>query len=442
MTGKHSENTPLRIAVAGSGISGNLVARLLSSRHYVTLFEANNYAGGHTNTVDIELAGERYAVDTGFMVFNQKTYPNFCQMLNLLGVTAQNSDMSFSVRCAANNLEYAGSSLNGLFAQRRNLWNYRFYSMLSEILRFNRQSPEVLETGDALTLGEYLDRHQFSKEFRDHYLLPMTGAIWSCQPDKVLEFPARFLVAFFQNHGLLQVFNKPVWQTIAGGARKYVQKLIAPLGDQVRLNSPVRSVVRAADQVLVQTERHGPERFDCIVFATHADQTLEMLRDADPLEQGVLSAFAYQESEAVLHTDTNLLPKSQRAWASWNYHIRAGGECGATVTYDLSRLQQHDSPVPILLTLNSTDMIDPAKVIAGIVYQHPACSHASLRAQEKHQDLNGHRNSYYCGAYWGYGFHEDGVKSALTVAEHFGIGLNACTAASIRGKSPIAAIVR
>jgi predicted NAD/FAD-binding protein len=415
-----------RIAVIGAGISGNLAARLLAGKHDVWLFEANDYLGGHTNTVDVRLADHDFPVDTGFMVFNQRTYPNFCKLLDVLGVPAQDSDMSFSVRCQRTGLEYQGSSLNGLFAQRSNLLRPRFYKMMRDILRFNRESLEILETDEELALGDYLQRHNYGREFIDQYLLPMSGAIWSCPPGKMLEFPARFLIAFFQNHGLLQIRDRPQWKSVSGGARSYVQALLQPLEQQIRASTPIESIVRHNDCVIVRPQGGPEEKFDLVVCATHADQTLRMLADADDQERQVLRAFPYQQNDAVLHTDTGMLPQRRRAWASWNYHIPPQPDAAVSVTYDLSRLQNHNSPDPILLTLNGTEQVEPSKIIDQFVYHHPAFAYDSVKAQSRHREMNGYRRTYYCGAYWGYGFHEDGVKSALAVADSFGIGLDAC----------------
>ncbi len=429
----------MRIAVIGAGVSGNVVARLLADEHEVWLFEAGDYAGGHTNTVSFDAWGQSWHVDTGFMVFNDRTYPNFVRLLHGLGVAAQDSDMSFSVSCERTGLEYQGSSLNGLFAQRRNLVRPSFYGMLRDIMRFNREAPKLLDADvDSLTLGQYLDRSGLGREFVDHYLIPMTAAIWSAQPRAVLDFPAHFLIGFFRNHGLLQVWDRPQWKTIPGGAQRYVAALLAPLADRVRLNCPVSRVVRHVDYVEVTTRGGSPERFDAVVCAAHADQTLEMLADADEMERQVLTAFPYQRNDAVLHTDVSILPRRRRAWASWNYHLSPEPHSPATVTYDLSRLQRVNSPEPILLTLNDGGRTDPAKVIQRIRYHHPAYGPDSIAAQKRHVDLNGRRRTWFCGAYWGYGFHEDGVRSALAVARCFGKGLEICTVASTKAGLGIA----
>ena len=432
-----------RIAVIGGGISGNLVARLLDSRHEVHVFEANDYVGGHTNTVDVEAFGGLFSVDTGFMVFNERTYPNFCRMLQMLDVASQNSDMSFSVHCRRSGLEYQGSSLNGLFAQRSNLFRPSFYRMLRDVFRFNRNSVAILESADSnLTLGEYLAKNEYSGEFIDHYLIPMAAAIWSARPNELLDFPAHFLIGFFRNHGLLQIRDRPQWKTITGGARSYVRALIEPFQNRIRLNCPIESVTRHEDQVVVKPRNEPMEVFDQVVFASHADETLAMLADADDTEREILGAFPYQQNEAVLHTDCSLLPRRRRAWASWNYHVSKQVDLPVAVTYDLSRLQNFDSPSPILLTLNHSDQIDASKVLRRFNYSHPAYGCDSINAQKRHAEISGQRRTHFCGAYWGYGFHEDGVNSALAVAKHFGIGLEACTVASTKDKLSTTAAVQ
>lgn len=428
----------MRIAIIGTGISGNLVARLSADEHQVTVFEANDYVGGHSNTVDVELAGERYSVDTGFMVFNERTYPNFCRMLENLNVPAQDSDMSFSVRCDRTGLEYQGSSLNGLFAQRSNVVRPSFYGMIRDILRFNRHALDVLDDdNEQRTLGEYLDDNRYSRTFIDNYLVPMGAAIWSARPRQFLDFPVQFLIGFFRNHGLLQLRDRPQWRTVSGGSREYVEALIAPFRDRVRLNCPVAAVWRHEDHVVVQPESGSAEIYDEVIFATHADQTLGMLQDADDLERQILSAFPYQSNEAILHTDTSLLPRRRRAWASWNYHIAREVESPVAVTYDLSRLQSVPSPEPILLTLNYSERIDAAKILRRFDYSHPAYGLDSIHAQRRRSEINGRHRTYFCGAYWGYGFHEDGVNSALAVARHFGKTIDQCTVASTKGSSSI-----
>jgi len=435
----------MRIAVIGTGISGSLAARLLSTRHEVTVWEASSTAGGHANTVDVSVAGRDFPVDTGFMVFNRRTYPNFCRLLELLDISSQPSDMSFSVRCSRTGTEYQGSSLNGLFAQRLNAVRPSFMRMLRDIRRFNFQGSAAAASGelsDGRTVGEFLEQCRVGPKFVTHYLVPMAAAIWSAKPRAILEFPAEFMIGFFANHGLMQLRHRPQWRTIVGGSRNYVAALLEPLRDRVRLCSPVASVTRTESHVSVVPTGGLAEQFDHVVFASHADQTLKMLTDATPRERQILGAFPYQPNDAVLHTDTSLLPNRRRAWASWNYHIPRDETAAASVTYQLSRLQAHDSARPILLTLNETSSIDPAKILRTFRYDHPSYSCDSIVAQRRWSEISGHRRTLFCGAYWGYGFHEDGVNSALAVARHFDIELEACTVASTREPLPIAAAGR
>ena len=410
----------MKIAIIGSGISGLLAARLLTADHDIHVLEANSYVGGHANTVSFEAFERHYAADTGFMVFNDRTYPNFVRLLQVLDVPARNSDMSFSVRCDKTGLEYQGSSLNGLFAQRRNLLRPSFYRMLLEVLRFNRQSLELLrgENND-LELGQYLDRNRYSREFIDHYLIPMGAAIWSAPPDRFRQFPARFIINFFNNHGLLALSGHPQWKTVQGGAVRYVEAIARPFADRIRLNSPVVSVQRYPERAVVTTKQGGPEDFDAVVLAAHSDQSLDMLADASPAERDVLGAIQYQRNETVLHFDPSLLPRCRRAWASWNYRIPQEGGQSAVLTYNLNRLQGHVSPNPICVTLNGTRWIDGKKILRQIEYHHPVYSREALMAQKRFHEINGRNRTYFCGAYWGHGFHEDGVNSALAVGQSF-----------------------
>lgn len=414
----------MKIAVIGSGISGLLSARLLAAQHEVHVFEADGYAGGHTNTVEFEAFGRRYAADTGFMVFNDRTYPNFIEMLRMLDVPARWSDMSFSVRCDRTGLEYQGSSLSGLFAQRRNLLRPSFYRMLRDVLRFNRRSLELLRgEDDELPLGQYLDRNRYSRQFIEHYLVPMGAAIWSAPPDRFLRFPARFIVNFFNNHGLLTVRGHPRWKTVGGGAARYVEALTRPYADHIRLNCPVVSVRRHPDRVAVAWKHGGAEDFDAVVLAAHSDQSLSMLADASPAERTILGAIGYQRNETVLHVDSSLLPRCRRAWASWNYCIPPEEGRPVVLTYNLNRLQGHTSPDPICVTLNATPAIAPDKILRQIEYHHPVYSREALAAQKRFEEINGRNRTYFCGAYWGHGFHEDGVNSALAVGRSFGVAM-------------------
>ncbi len=435
----------MRIAIIGSGISGSLIARMLCTDHEVHVFEANDYVGGHTHTSRVEAWGRSYSVDTGFMVFNERTYPNFTRLLSLLGVASQESDMSFSVRCDASGTEYQGSSLNGLFAQRSNLFRPRFYGMLSDIFRFNRRATAMLENNelnDGQTVGQLLSECRVGPLFVSHYLLPMTGAIWSTRPERMLDFPAKFLCGFLRNHGLLQINDRPQWKTIVGGAKSYMDALTAPLRSRIRLSSPVSGVRRLVDRVLVTTAEGGEDSFEAIIFASHADQTLRMLGDASSAERDVLSAFPYQTNTAVLHTDKSLMPRRRRAWASWNYQIPSDRHDAVSVTYDVDRLQRLGAPDPILLTLNDRNTVNEQLVLRRFTYDHPAYSCRSIAAQERIGELNGVNRTYFCGAYCGYGFHEDGVNSALAVADYFGKNLESCKVVSTKDESRIAATVR
>ena len=432
----------MRIAIIGTGVSGLLAARLMASRHDVRVFEANGYLGGHARMEQVEIAGRHCAVDTGFMVFNESTYPNFCQLLRLLKVPAQNTDMSFSVRCARSGLEYQGSSLNGLFAQRSNLLNPRFYGMLRDIVRFNRQAEEILAQPSTTSLGAYLKEQKYSTAFIEHYLLPMSAAIWSCPPHQVLQFPLFFLVRFLSNHGLLQLRNRPQWKTIIGGSQEYIRPLMQPLQNHIHLNCPIVSVRRNSENVLIQSSDGREESFDYVIMALHADQALAVLRDSDALESEILTSFPYHENEAVLHTDHTVLPKRRRSWASWNYHLGTDVNRPVSVTYDLGRLQRLDLAKPILLTLNPTESIRPDCILKQIKFQHPAYDTTSIAAQQRRLECQGTRRTFFCGAYWGNGFHEDGVNSALSIAEFFGITMDACTISSTKDASSTADTTR
>ncbi|WP_442485746.1 NAD(P)/FAD-dependent oxidoreductase [Aeoliella sp. SH292] len=417
----------MNIAIIGAGISGNLAARLLATKHQITLFEAGDYAGGHTNTVEVQTTDGPVSVDTGFMVFNRRTYPNFCRMLELLGVESHASDMSFSVHDEQTGLEYCGSSLNTLFAQRRNLLRPAFHRMVRDILRFNKAATQFVRgaQSEAQTLGNFLRVHQLGCEFRDWYLIPMLAAIWSAAPAEVEALPAKFILGFMQNHGLLQIRDRPQWRTIVGGAKNYVARLLEPIADRVRLSTPVAEVRRRFDGVVVQPTLGPAEEFDAVVFASHADQSLSMLSDATNAEQEILTAFPYQPNVAVLHSDPSPMPTRRLAWASWNYRVPVGDCRAASVTYDLVRLQNLKTTQPVFVTLNPVGPIDPAKVHRTFEYHHPAYSLASSAAQSRWHEISGHNRTWYCGAFWGYGFHEDGVRSALAVAEQFGIDLEA-----------------
>jgi predicted NAD/FAD-binding protein len=407
----------MRIAVVGSGISGMVAAARLHPEHEVTVFEAADYVGGHTNTRDVAWQGRHYAIDTGFIVFNDWTYPRFMALLDDLGVGYQSSNMSFSLRDERSGLEYNGTSLNSLFAQRSNALRPSFLRMLSEILRFNREARALLAAADdGLTLAGYLDANGYSRAFREQYLVPMGKAIWSASEAGMLSFPARFFVEFFDQHGFLNVDDRPVWQAVKGGSREYMRKLAAPLRHRIELNTPVTGIRRDAAGVTLRTARGGVERFDHVFIACHSDQALRMLQDATPAEREVLGAFPYQRNEAVLHTDERLLPRKKLARAAWNYHLLddrlPGARDLAALTYDMNVLQSIEAPVRFLVTLNRAHDIDPAKIIEIITYHHPVYTPAGVAAQKRRTEISGANRTWYCGAYWRYGFHEDGVVSA------------------------------
>ncbi|MCX7960308.1 MAG: FAD-dependent oxidoreductase [Burkholderiales bacterium] len=410
----------MRIAVVGTGIAGNVVAYHLAREHDLAVYEAGDHVGGHTHTHTVERAGRTWQVDTGFIVFNERTYPNFTRLLAELGVATQPSTMSFSVRDERTGLEYNGTSLNALFAQRRNLLRPGFWRMIADILRFYREAPALLDrTGDDIALGEYLAQGRYSRQFVEQHIVPMGAAIWSADPARLLEFPARFFVRFFHNHGMLSLADRPEWRVIRGGSARYVERLTAPFRDRIRLRTPVEWVRRLPGQVLVKARGRPPERFEAAFLACHSDQALALLADPSPAEREVLGAIRYQRNDAVLHTDARLLPRRRLARAAWNYHVLDRPGAPVAVTYDMNRLQSLDAPERFLVTLNRSDAVDPAKVIARMTYAHPLFTRAAVAAQSRQREINGPLRTFYCGAYWRYGFHEDGVVSALAALEHF-----------------------
>ncbi|CAM3513448.1 NAD(P)/FAD-dependent oxidoreductase [Halomonas lysinitropha] len=413
-----------RIAVIGSGIGGMAAAWYLSSHHEVTLFEAADRLGGHTATVDVELEGEQYAIDTGFIVFNDWTYPHFQRLLARLGVASQPTEMSFSVHETARDFEYNGHTLGSLFAQRRNLLRPSFHRLLRDILCFNREASQALDDGQldpAMRLGAWLDANGFGDAFQHQYLLPMGAAIWSASIRDLRDFPLLFFVRFFRHHGLLSINDRPQWHTLVGGSRSYIPALTAPYADRIHLSTPVLGIRRHADRVEIRTAS-GIQAFDQVVLACHADQALAMLDDPGGAEREVLGALPYADNEVVLHTDTRLLPRRRRAWASWNYRLDGrGDDARVSVTYDMNILQRLTAPHTFCVTLNDSATIDPGKVLGRFTYAHPQFTLAGQAAQARHGEISGpeHR-THYCGAYWRNGFHEDGVWSALRVAQAMG----------------------
>ncbi|WP_252274201.1 NAD(P)/FAD-dependent oxidoreductase [Pseudomonas subflava] len=412
----------MKVAIVGSGISGLTCAYLLHRRHDITLFEAGDWVGGHTHTVDVELDGERHAIDTGFIVFNDWTYPNFIRLLERLGVASRPTEMSFSVHDPRNDEQYNGNNLNSLFARRRNLVSPAFWGMLRDILRFNREAQADLaqqRIDTDITLGAYLEQRRYGRRFIDHYIVPMGAAIWSMSLADMLGFPLQFFVRFFRNHGLLSVNDRPQWRVVEGGSRSYIAPLTAGFAERIRLNCPVQRVQRDASGVIVHSPA-GVEYFDRIIFACHSDQALALLASPSLAEQSILGDLRYAENEVVLHHDSRLLPSRRLAWASWNYRLGGAAERPAAVTYNMNILQGLRSATTFCVSLNQTEAIDPAKILGRYRYAHPQYSLAGLRAQERWEELHGQLHTYYCGAYWANGFHEDGVVSALRVAEAFG----------------------
>lgn len=415
-----------RIAIVGTGISGLTSAHILSQKHDVTVFEANDYIGGHTATIDVELEGKQYAIDSGFIVFNDRTYPRFEQLLARLNVKALATEMSFSVHNATTGLEYNGNTLSSLFAQKRNLFRPRFWLFIREILRFNKLCKQAFSAYNYQyqTLGELLDTEGFSDFFSEHYILPMGAAIWSSSIDDMRAFSLRFFIQFFENHGLLNIADRPQWYVLEGGSRSYIPDLIAPFKQSIHLNSPVTAIKRTNSGAQLQISQGEWQEFDEVVLACHSDQALAMLQDATADEQQVLSKLAYQNNEVVLHTDESLMPKRQAAWASWNYRLDGNTQRQASVTYNMNILQRLPAGTPTFcVTLNQSELISPDKVLRTFNYAHPVFNEQSLQAQSQRQLISGVNHTHFAGAYWYNGFHEDGVHSAFDVCEAFGMRL-------------------
>lgn len=415
----------MKIAIIGSGIAGLTCAYLLNRQHDVTVFEASDWVGGHTHTVKVTVEGREYAVDTGFIVFNDWTYPNFIRLLGQLGVSFKPTEMSFSVTDPDTGLEYNGNNLNSLFAQRSNLLSPGFWGMLRDILRFNKEAQRDLaeqRIAADTTLDDYLKAGGYGERFILHYIVPMGSAIWSMPMAEMLNFPLQFFVRFFKNHGLLSVSDRPQWQVIEGGSSAYVAPLTAAFKDKIRLSCPVTRIDRDEHGVVIHSPA-GIERFDKVVLACHSDQALQLLATPSQAERSILGALPYADNEVVLHTDTRLLPTRKLAWASWNYRLSGAGHTHAAVTYDMNILQGIQSNTTFCVSLNQSAGISPSKVLARYTYAHPQFSLAAVAAQNRWAELDGQQHTHYCGAYWANGFHEDGVVSALRVAAAFGESL-------------------
>ncbi len=414
-----------RIAIIGTGISGLTAGYLLHEKYDITVYEANDYIGGHTNTEDVNVNGRHFPVNTGFIVFNDWTYPQFQRLLRELEtVQDQTTNMSFSVKCEQTGLEYCGSGIGSLFAQKRNWFNPRFYSMVRQILRFNNQGQALLASGDldpTMTLGEFFERHGYGGWFVSKYIVPMGAAIWSSGEDDVKQFPALFFLRFFKNHGLLSVKNRPQWRTLVGGSRSYVEPITRGFADRIRLNTTVHKVTRHDDRVEI-TAADGTAAYDQVIFACHSNQALTMLDTPTDAERSVLGAIPYTANEVVLHTDSTLLPVRRKAWAAWNYHIARSPTTPVSVTYNMNILQNFDpAPETFCVTLNYSGVIDESRVIKRFTYEHPVFTPEGMQAQARFHEVSNRNRTHFCGAYWFNGFHEDGVNSARRVADDLGV---------------------
>ena len=408
-----------RIAVIGSGISGLVSAYLLNKDYDLTLFEANNYIGGHTCTVDLEVDDYQYAIDTGCIVFNKQTYPNFCKLIDKLGVAIQQSEMSFSFRSEARGIEYNDNNLNTWFSDRTNLFKPAFYNMLKDITRFNRHAKSyIAQNIQELSIEDFIQQNNYSALFTEAYFVPLAAAIWSAEPAEIYTAPARFIFNFFANQGLLALANRPQWYVIAGGSRNYIEPIIKDYRDKIFLNAKVDHISYRGNQVVLKVG-NDEVLFDAVVIATHSDQALQMLDKPSPAEESILSAIRYQKNEIVLHSDISLLPKRRRAWASWNY--LAGDQETAGLTYYMNRLQNIEAPIDFCVSINQTEKIQPGTIFERFTYSHPYFTPEAIHAQQQHAEINGKNHIYYCGSYWGNGLHEDAVKSALEACEPLGV---------------------
>ena len=414
----------MKVAIIGSGISGLVCGYLLHMDFDISIFEANDYIGGHTHTIDITRGDDSYAVDTGFIVFNRTTYPNFCKLIDQLRVDSQPTLMNFSIRCEKTGLEYGSDSFDTLFAQRRNMLSPSFWRLVLEIFKLRRQLFNYIDS-DAphMTMGEFLAQHNYSQRFMEQFIIPLGASLWSAEPGKIREFPARTFGHFFENHGFLRATNPIQWRVIVGGSNQYVKKLVFPFEEKIYLSTPVTRVRRMNNHVELEFTARPSERFDQVIFATHSDQALEILADPTENERSILGAIPYQKNDTILHTDDSLLPRNRKAWSSWNYYILADQLDKASITYNMNILQSIRAAETFCVSLNMEHKIDGDKVLGRYLYNHPVYMQRSVPAQASHGIISGHNRTHYCGAYWGFGFHEDGVKSGLEVARYFGKSL-------------------
>lgn len=413
----------MNIAIIGSGISGLTAGYLLSRKNNITVFEKNDYIGGHTHTHLLEYKNKSYSVDSGFIVYNERTYPNFIKILDQLNVKRQITRMGFSVKSEINNLEYAGHSLNGLFAQRSNLLKPSYLNMLKSMLRFNRQSrKDLTQLSPHLTLGQYLGNNNYPETFIKNFIIPIGAAVWSTKPTDMMDMSAVFFIRFFENHGMLQIIDRPNWWVIKNGSKSYVKSITKPYHDKIRLSTPVLSVERVDSKIKIRSGHNNAseEFFDAVVFATHSNQSLRLLKDPSKFENEILGAIPYQNNKAILHYDDSILPKRKNAWSSWNYLLDQDKNKPVSLTYNMNILQGIDCERTFCVSLNSEELIDPKKILKRLDYEHPLFNIKGLEAQKRKREISGINNTYYCGAYWRNGFHEDGVVSALDVCADFG----------------------
>jgi len=412
----------MKLAIIGSGISGLTAGHLLNRKHDISIFEANDYIGGHTHTHNLKVRNRDYLIDTGFIVYNERTYPSFIKLLDQLGVERQLSTMGFSVKSTSEDYEYSGESINSLFAKRSNIFRLSFLKMLYEMYKFGKEADSSgLGLNASTTLGEYLKEKKYSKEFIHYFITPMGAAIWSTPANKVLEMPAYFFIKFFYNHGMLEISNRPNWWVIKNGSSQYISKIIKGFEEKIYLSSSIKKVVRTGDGVeLFFVKNDKKLNFDAVIFATHSDQALSLLESPSDLEEEILKSFPYQKNEVLLHTDATVLPKRKLAWASWNYQLDADPGAPVVLTYNMNILQSIQSDQTFCVTLNDHDSVDQSKVIKKLSYDHPLFTVDAIAAQKRKHEISGINKTYYCGAYWRNGFHEDGVVSALDVCEQFG----------------------